>query len=195
MRRFPSAGPLPGGPAVPLGGLSSRRDTMRLSRTPGEPSGCYPSPARRRPALLLFGQGAGTQGITPLSGPPPSALNGERGGGVTPRAMAARPRPRHPPRRWRALGRTEERPWWLARPSSWCYCFVLCDRWSRCMWEAVVMDNEGVSWRRRLATAHESGRTMSYGGVGLRQRRRTQDVAQTNALLKQLKRYYPARHW
>ena len=54
------------------------------SRTPSEPSGCYPSPARRRPALLLSKQGAGTQGITPLSGPPPSAHNGERGGGVTP---------------------------------------------------------------------------------------------------------------
>ena len=124
VRRFPSAGPLPGGPAVPLGGLSSRRDTMRLSRTPGEPSGCYPSPARRRPALLLFGQGAGTQGITPLSGPPPSALNGERGGGVTPRAMAARPRPRHPPRRWRALGRTEEPSWSRRLTHSWLF---FCD--------------------------------------------------------------------
>ena len=63
------------------------------------------------------------------------------------------------------------------------YCFVLSDRWSRCMWKAVVMDDGGVSWRRRLAMAHESGRTMSYGGVGLQQRRRTQDEAQTNALL------------
>ena len=141
MRRFPSAGPLPGGPAVPLGGLSSRRDTMRLSRTPGEPSGCYPSPARRRPALLLFGQGAGTQGITPLSGPPPSALNGERGGGVTPRAMAARPRPRHPPRRWRALGRTEE-PSWSRRLTQSCLFF--CDERSE-----VSLHLEGARDGRR----------------------------------------------
>ena len=183
VRRFPSAGPLQG-PAVPLGGLSSGHDTMRLSRTPGEPSGCYPSPARRRPALLLFGQGAGTQGITPLSGPPPSALNGERGGGVTPRAMAARPCPRHPPRRWRALGRTEERPWWLAQPSSWCYCFVLSDRWSRCMWRRSGWNGEDVSWRRREGYgSRERPHAMNYDGVGLRRRRRTQDVAQTNASL------------
>ena len=123
MCRALSAGPLPG-PAVPLGDLSSRHDTVRLSQTPGEPSGCDPSPARRRPALLLFGQGAGTQGITPLSGPPPSALNGERGGGVTPRAMAARPRPRHPPRRWRALGRTEE-PSWSRRVTQSCLLFYV----------------------------------------------------------------------
>ena len=38
----------------------------------------------------------------------------------------------------------------------------------------------------KRATAHESGHTLNYEGVGLRQRRRTQDVAQTNALLKQL---------
>ena len=56
------------------------------------------------------------------------------------------------------------------------------------------MDDEGVSRRRRLATAHESGRTMSYGGVGLRRRRRTQDVAQTIASLKQLNSLTPVRY-
>ena len=148
-----------------FGDLSSRHDTIRLSRTPGEPSGCYPSPARRRPALLLFEQGAGTQGTTPLSGPPPSAHNGERGGGVTPRAMAARPRPRHPPRRWRALGRTEEPSWSRRVTHSWLF---FCDERTE-VWLHLGGGRDGRQ-RGLLATkagyTHGERRAMSYDGVG-----------------------------
>ena len=63
------------------------------------------------------------------------------------------------------------------------YSFVMNGRRSRCIREVVVMDDDVSLGDEGGATAHESGHTVNYEGVGLRRRRRTQDVAQTNAFL------------
>ena len=84
------------------------------------------------------------------------------------------------------MGRTEE-PSWCRRVTHSCSLFYVERSVVSLHLEGARDGRRCVSRRRRGGySSRERPRTMNYEGVGLRRRRRTQDVAQTNALLEQL---------